>query len=381
MKRIVSFILVITLLMVFTVGGYAEEGTRIQEDMGPVSLSLEEAVDLAIENSLDISTAEMNYELAILASNEQKDIYDSYDDYIVDFKNNGSVEDQMKTLMISKGYNYDLSLTTENYSEKAIEYTRNDVVADMISLYYNVLYSLEDVKIKETSLVRAEDIYMDTNEKYELGRVAKNLLDTADYSLQNATMQLENARLDYENYIAEFNIAIGMNLDNEIILSSGLEYELFSSDLTSDEMLFNSLNKNSQYQNAVYGYDYYNQYCDLIGKALSDTDFGREAYANQLIAKNNLKAIENQMQLSLLQTISGLKQLENNINLSNRNIEEIEKKIVQQELKYEMGLCTFDDVLGQYDDLDSAKVSLLNLTKTYCVTVTLFNNSIEDTVK
>lgn len=378
MKRIVSFILILTLLMVFTVGGYAEE---IQQDSGSISLSLEEAIDLAIENSLDVSTSEMNYQLAILDSNEKKDAYDSYDDYVVEFGKSGSIENQMIALMTRKGYNYQLSLTTENYSEKAIEYTKNDVESHMISLYYNILYSLEDIKIKETALVRAEDTYRDTSEKYELGRIAKNVLDMAEYSLQNVTMQLENARLDYENYIVEFNIATGIDIDKEIVLSSGLEYEIFSSDLTTDEMLQNSLNKNSQYQNAVYGYDYYTQYCDLMGSGLSDTDFGREAYANQVIAKNNVKAIENQMQLSVIQTINGFKQLENNIELSNRNIEEIKKKINQQELKYEMGLCTFDDVLAQYDDLDSAEVSLLNLVKTYCETSILFNNSIEEIIQ
>jgi outer membrane protein TolC len=378
MKRTVSIIMILTLLTVFTTGGYAEEIVANEGLEQTMSLSLDQAVDLAIENSLDISTAEMDYELAKLDSKEKKDLYDAYEDQKVTFYNSGSIESQMMTLMTSKGYNYQLSVTTRDYSEKAIQYTANDLEAQVIDLYYDIVYTLEDIKIKETALVRAQDTYDDTREKYELGRIAKNELDSADFNLTNALLQLENIKLDYDNYMAEFNMTLGLAIDRDHVLTSNLEYQNFSSDLTLDQMLQNTLDKSSSYQSAKYGYDYYRQYCDLLGAALTDTNFGQEAYANMIIAENGLKQIENQIHLSVIKTLNTFTQLENNIDISMRNIQEIEKRIEQQELRYQMGLCTIDDVLAQYDSLDSAEISLLSLTKTYCVTAEQFNNSIEE---
>jgi outer membrane protein TolC len=374
MKRKVSLIIVLMLLTTFTVGVYAEE-VKDTASEDTLSLSIEEAVDLAMENSLDVSTAEMNYEIAKLDTLDKKDDYN--DDYTVSFSDNKSLEDQIKTLMTSKGYNYKLALTTETYSEKAIEYIGYDVESEIIDLYYDILYAREDIKIKKTSQLRAQGNYDDTYEEYEFGRASKNELDTAQYSLDKATVDLENSRFDYENYVTEFNIELGVDIYLDVALTSSLEYENFASTLGVDEMVSNSLNKSSSYQSALFHRDYYSQYCSLLGNALTATNFGKEAYANLIIAENNLKQIENQMQLSVVKTLNTFKQLENNIEMSNRNIEEIEKCIQQQELKYEMGLCTFDEVLEQYDTLDSAELTLLGLTKTYCTTAAQFNKSIE----
>lgn len=122
--------------MIFTIGIYAE---KVQEATvnETISLSLEEAIDIAIENSIDVSNAEMEYEIARLNSADQKSMYKDSKDQKINFASAGSIESQMKSYMKSKGYNYKLSLITKDYSEKTIEYTKNDVKANVINLYYN----------------------------------------------------------------------------------------------------------------------------------------------------------------------------------------------------------------------------------------------------
>lgn len=210
----------------------------------PVTLSLDESIDMALKNNYDIKYAKSAKEKSYWAVEETKKNKKVSVDY--------THTDQRSKSLSSSEYTYtnnfdnNVTLNLPIYSgdklESQIDQAKLDLkVADLdidvakqqlkgtvVTDYFTVLQYRNEVQVDQ----KAVDNYLDhlnlVNAKYELGIVAKTDVLSSQVDLAKAQDTLIKAQNNYNNAVATLNNAIGLAHDTELQLKDNFKYEKYS---------------------------------------------------------------------------------------------------------------------------------------------------------
>ena len=115
---------------------------------------------------------------------------------------------------------YDFGVTQNQVTIKKLGYKTaqetlvsvvNDVIKETKDKYYALLYSQEDLKVKQENVDRFELFYNQAKALYEIGMNPKVDVTIAEVNLSNAKLQLIQAKKNNEVAAAQLNNAMGIN--------------------------------------------------------------------------------------------------------------------------------------------------------------------------
>ncbi len=139
---------------------------------------------------------------------------------------------------------YDFGVTQNQVTIKKLGYKTaqetlvsvvNDVIKETKDKYYSLLYSYEDLKVKEDNVSRFELFYNQAKALYEIGMNPKVDVTIAEVNLSNAKLQLIQARKNLDIAAAKLNNAMGIAYDTKFNVLERLRYA--PCDITLDEAM------------------------------------------------------------------------------------------------------------------------------------------------
>jgi hypothetical protein len=207
-----------------------------EEENTVLALTLEEAQQLAIENSYAISSIERKISNTKDLLGDQKDFQDVVESTLSESSiqmtmmglaymplPNITANQYVNALLIKKGYGVKGTEVQIAVLENTLLQTMEALKIGAASSYYNVLLAEKTVELNQLSYENAQEHLRMAQVKYDLGTVTKLEVLRAELSVNSAKTDLNNAQDQLEIKKLEFNNTIGIDFDSHIAFVTEIE--------------------------------------------------------------------------------------------------------------------------------------------------------------
>jgi outer membrane protein len=124
--------------------------------------------------------------------------------------------------------------TVMNLAEKTVEVTKEQIKANVLKIYYQILAGRQQIATIDANIARIEKLNSDSREMYKNGFIEKLDIDKSEVTLTN----LRTEKLKAENKIIValqgLKLLMGMPAKNELILKDSLPEETFKQDVVDE---------------------------------------------------------------------------------------------------------------------------------------------------
>src|SRR5690606_3184484 len=222
------------------------------------SISLQEAVDIAVENNLTLKRSEVNQinnEAALLEARGQR--FPSLSASASGRYNWGrSINPVTNLFEVRRIGNINISANSNvpifagnqinnsvqqakvnvEVGQNKIAATRNDIILNVINLFVNVVFAKEQVNVAESQLRTATDQLTRTSSLVEAGSLP--LAEKLDMEAQRATAELELINASNNLRLAK------LNLSQQLLIPFNEEFDVSVPDLEAEDYPLESINAN-----------------------------------------------------------------------------------------------------------------------------------------
>ena len=230
-------------------------------------LSLEDAVNTALENNYGIMTIRKNQELAELknswgnagalpnirfvGSGNYSENFDSESGYTSE--NLDATVEMQQTLFRGFGVRIQKNRleALEKLSEGNVSLVIENTIFNVILSYYNILLTREQVDIARSNMNLSKDRYHRARERKELGNAKSyEVLQAKNAFLEDSSEYL-SAQSSYNNTVRELNYLMAAPMEQNYRFTSefGADTANFSRSVLTDKMLENNKTLRNQYIN------------------------------------------------------------------------------------------------------------------------------------
>lgn len=357
--------------------GLVQEATSAQQETGgsgtgsakasAKTLTLEEAYELALENNIDLKKAALDYDSAIIDADQA---YYNADE--IDGDSVNTLQDAQTKYVSTKQ-----KALAEDIAKQAYEIAREQTKILVEGYYYDVLKADNMVKVREASVKRAQEQLALVQKKFRAGSAIKTDVNRAEINLASAQADLANAQRDYKNAQVALNKALGLDVNTDIKPAQVLKYEkvtLPSVEELTKQALETRLDmqkaKNTQ-TIAQLNYDL------VVGYQAPNTFSARKNKIELEKAKLDVLQQEQNIRADVISTLFQVQKADEVVTITARNLEQAKDNYSLAQRRYQIGVGTYDDVLGATVDLADAEAKYVeavynySLAKNQLKTVTL----------
>lgn len=224
------------------------------DDENTIKLTVEKAVELALENNISIKQNKMD--LNLLA---KKDKY-SWNSISPSLSFSGGINggssgklenfgDSSKSSLSwlasgSLGLSFSPSLATSikaarlayEAGELSYESTKRQIEVSVRKTFYSLVYFNENLELQERTLETAKKTYESNLSKYNQGRLPEIQLLNSQYNYESRIPTVENLKITYQSNLDNFKLILGLGLSEQIELEGSL---LDVSKIVLDESILN----------------------------------------------------------------------------------------------------------------------------------------------
>lgn len=388
-KKLISAIVLSTMLL-SCVGAFAEEiETSVteeevteeipseieeveEEDASVLELSLEDAINMALEKSprveaadAAITSAQLNLEVA----RDSKKEFDSMSKYVSVAVN---VSDGLELGYLKHGYYTEAAQVGLELETIEKEQVLASIKYEVTEKYYNVKLMERLVEIARTGLQIAQDNSDVVKKNYELGYVSQLEVKNVD----NAVLKAQHSVESYERNldIAKESFKISLMIEND-------ERELVLTDeISLPEMPENTDEKINGAMETRYDVTALKKAAALSERYFTITNYYvgastamyYSAYSDYLSSKYTYENSSKLIKLSLVNEYNSMVTAYDNVESCENELEIKNVEYESAKIKYEMGMITNLELTSIMAELDSAKVQLENAQVTYLLAVKKF---------
>jgi outer membrane protein len=348
---IVVFILILATAGA-TVGDTAEPEIK--------SLSLAQAVEMAMKDNTQVELAALVLEQAELALEQakfaQKKALNQIDKYSL-------AKDQNMALVLDV-------VPVQSESAKVIAevgkaYTENVIKFGVEAAYYGVLRAEKMLEVSEASLIRAKEQLKQAEAKFKAGTVAKMEVISAEAQLRSAEAGVNEAKAGVEKARMALNQTLNLNLNTPMELTDKFSFAP-AGDIDTDKVFQEMTEKDSSYVLAREKYNINKVNFDYHQKYFTKNTFAyREAEYAFKESEVNLEHAKTQLQLNIKNAYMDLKTAEDNYHVLTKSVEQAKEAYRLTKLRYDVGMATGYDLLGAETALKQADMALLNALYNY----------------
>ena len=204
--------------------------------IGVRTLTIDDAVNLALQNNLEIKQSKMDLELL---ATKKKYSWNSISPSVNasgGFNGSSPLDDFGNTsFSYSAGASISLNLTPSvrttmkqaelNYQEGEanLEKTKRRVELDVRKSFYRLVYFNENLETQQRSLETAKQTYESNQIKYKQGRLPELTLLNSQYNYESKIPAIENLKRTYQSDIDNFKLLLGLDLSEYIELKGQLD--------------------------------------------------------------------------------------------------------------------------------------------------------------
>lgn len=323
----------------------ADTGT----DRSDQQLTLEEAVDRALDHSYSLKIAEYNVE-----QNENKQESASSElDYIPLSGGNDEASSTYINLV-------QLSINLQ-MSKKTLDTEADSLIYDVYKKYTDVLAAQEQVKADEMALAYAKFKRLAAQVGYTAGTVSRQGRETAELSFTNSEVTLAQSRSSLEQCYLQLNELIGLNGQERPELASDLAWtplEIDDLDVEIQRRLDSSPTL-WQAQKSVELAELSLELYTTAGESNSTNYQTKEIDINK--AELSASQSKSQLRQNLRTVYANICILEDQYNNKQQALKLAENDLATLQLKYELGLIPKGDLLAAEADLASQRKALKSL--------------------
>ncbi|WFD11790.1 TolC family protein [Tepidibacter hydrothermalis] len=367
MKKILISILLLVLTLLYSKLTYAESG--VENDIK--KLSLEQAVEIGINNSTDIKTTDLDIEIKEIEldkakHNEKK--YENAKDYGFSL---GTVEGfQLDSNMFSKSAEY--SLEEEKIKKN---YKVEDIKYNVIRAYYDAIQSRDSLNVTKDNLKNIQRNRDEVSNKLKLGVASKSDLLMADISLDEAKSNVEKARTDFQKSLRNLNMTLNYPLETKLYLTSDFKEVDFDTDLEKDleeayNQRFDMIKMNHNYE--IVKLDFETNFIKYPENTYTYKIKERNVTKIENLLSDNKRNIEFDIKGKYDAVISGKKQ----ISLAKANVERAKEGLRLKNLSYSSGMCTILEVKQSTNQLYNAQLCLSSSISSYNLAILDYKKAI-----
>jgi outer membrane protein TolC len=226
---------------------------------GARTITIDDAVNLALQNNLEIKQSKMDLDL--LAKKNQYS-WNSVSPSISasgGFNGNTPLGDGDTSFSYSLGASLNLTLTPAlrttmkkalldyQSGQASLETTKRKIELSVRKTFYSLIYFNDNLEIQQRSLETAKQTYEANQVKYKQGRLAELQLLNSQYNYEKKIPDVENLKRNYQSNIDSFKLLLGLALEDEITLEGKLDEAVsVHFDETILQASLNSIEENAQ---------------------------------------------------------------------------------------------------------------------------------------
>jgi len=370
-----------------TESGLTEEENQeeaVEEEV--LQLTIEEAVQLAVESSWDIQTLDRNLRNIDDAIDAQEDLQDAMElilkgtinqinASLEQYKLMGVISNYVDALLIKRGHGVEQAKSQEVALEETKKQTIEAIEIGAKSAYYEVLIAEKTLELQEQLLKKAQQHKDIAQVKYDNGVATKLVKLQADSAYVSAKSDYQDAEDTLKIKYLELNNTLGLDFEKEVDLLSQVGYtptEEIELDSSIESALENrsdikKLKAELELQKEETGAykSYYTpalqQYKDAEEKLLE----AEHAY------DQSFKDVELDVRTKYLELVKAERALNN----MSESVAIARESVRVSQLFYEYDLATLTDVIDAETALSQVEIGRYQLLISYNIAKMMFENS------
>lgn len=354
-RKALWLLLCIMIIALGTVSVSIGEGTAPEVK----SLSLDQALELALKDNSQVGLAALGVEKAELAL-EQAEFAKKKR---LNSLSNPDRKDQYAAMEIDV-------IPVQANAGKIIAvtgkaYTDNNIKFGVESAYYGVLRGEKMLEVSQAALVRAKEQLKQAEAKFKAGTVAKIEVISAEAQLKSAEATVNEGKTGVKKAQMALNQTLNLNLETPIKLTT--KFKFTSAEEIDTEKIFQEMKeKDISYVTANEGYHMSQANWDYHQKYYTKNTFVyREAEYAFKEAEVKLDNAKTTLQLNIKSAYLDLKTANDNYQVLTKSVEQAKEAYRLTKLRYDVGMVTGYDLLGAEASLNQADLALLNALYNY----------------
>ncbi|HHY03647.1 MAG TPA: TolC family protein [Thermoanaerobacterales bacterium] len=242
-KRLLAFLIMTIMLFMFPISSFAAEAEEEVDINAKEKFSIEECIEVALENNRLIKIKAEDYEKSKIERSEAKSLSDKIDkardrlkgipiyyvDALTPMERIKLEQGDMKVFSFEGVQGKDiaprLKEAEELVAQKELELEKQNVRIEVERAYYNVLLAEDNIRNAEVQLDRSREQHKNAKVSYDNGIIAKDALLLAQTGLASAEQNLSTAKLKCSLAKMNLNKQMGRDLTAPLILTTRFTYE------------------------------------------------------------------------------------------------------------------------------------------------------------
>jgi len=337
MKKLIVFILTLSLIVSGTVFGFAADNTGMAFTGEEVKLSLDDAKKMMLTSGAAIEKAEINLKINKAKTKASyEDVADAYTTFMTMMGEMSA--SRTKKQMADMTYEFAKEQTTRNYDAEI-----NQIVRDTVDNYYKLAQAKEALRISTDYVAVQEKLYQNTKSKFNLCVVSKQDVLKAEQGLYEAKVNAEKAGNGYSTARMGFNIAFGFGLMQNVTITDALvEAEI------SGMPLEDAIAKAMENRNEIRGVDFSLKIKELVlketGARVSRTSATYlKAAANVMEARYLSEDTKKKIEMDVRMKYMDMIQKSSEIELGRLTVANAKESYRLAVLQYDAGMATLTE--------------------------------------
>lgn len=320
-------------------------------------LTLNEAKAMAMASSPEVLKGQIDYDRALIDLEQAKDNAKRID------------ADSISSLSAAqtKYVSERSKELAETVAQQAYEIVKLQTSINVEKSYYDVLKAENTLKVKETSVKRAQEQLILVQKKYKAGSAVKTDVNRAEISLANAKADLANAQRDLKDVQITFNKTLGVDVKSSWKLTYVLNYQKVT--LPSEtELTQQALEKRIDVQRAKNSFEITKANYDLVVSWTAPNTYTARGY--ELDMKSNqltLSQVQQTVQGDVISTLSQIERADQVVQINAKSLQQAKDNQSLAQRRYEIGVGTFTDVLDAEIQLGEAEIKYIDSVYSYTI--------------
>lgn len=332
------------------------------EDGGPAAaknLSLKEALEIAMQDNLQVELAALGIEKAQLAWEQAEYAKKN----MLKLISNPQRVDQNVALIIDVIPAQ--AASGKVMAQTAKTYTENSIKFGVEAAYYGVQRAEKMLEVSRDSLKRAEEQLKLAQIKFKAGTVAKFEIINGESQVKSAQAAVNEAESGVKKAHMALNKTLNLPLETTLKLTDQFKFDQ-AANIDTQQVYQGMTKVDMSYVSAEEGYNMSEANFKYHEKYYTKNTFMyREAEYGLKEAEVNMADVRAQLQLDIKNAYLDLKTAEDNYQVLVKSGEQAKEAYRLTKLRFEVGMATGYDLLGGENSLMQVDMAILNAVYNY----------------
>lgn len=341
-----------------------DTGQTTGQNNATVSLSLEEALKMALENNFTIKYADNQRRQAYINAEQAKSLSRNLENAAI----------SSSSTQLAKYANRTITANEKLIADKTYDVAKEQLKLLVEKKYYEVMQAEDLVKVNEAALERANKQLENAQSAFNIGTVAKTDVLGAEVGVAQAKTNLTAARNGYDIAVIELNRTIGLDLNTSLNLTSRIN-TMPMPDVELSSIIEDAMKTRLDVAKAGASLDNAKLKLQALEDIVAGTYEYKLAALNVSIAEMSLEDVKNQVVSDLTQAYLNIKTARETMNYLNAGVEQAKENVRLTNLRYQVGMATSLEVIDASVDLADIEANYVKALYSYNIAILAFETA------